>query len=377
MTPSADGSLLVDVTVDRRGFDVRLSMAVEAGECVAVLGPSGAGKSTILAAVAGLVPLRAGAVWLEGRPLSAAGKPPTALRARRVGLLAQRPALFPHLDGAANIGYSLPGGAAHPVVRRLADTLEVVDVLDARPARMSGGQRQRVALARVLASDPRALLLDEPFSALDRELRGRVGRWVAGEVRRRQVPCLLVTHDIVEAQRGARRIAVLDGGRCLQVAEPGTLVRLPANQRVAELVGYHSFVAVDLGRPVGTWAPPSSSGRPVVGIHQDLVGVLPQPAQAAGLELHGTVGSLVASGAGVEATVVLADGSTVPVLLGVAQPVPALGSPIGVLVHGPPCFDEHGDLAPPAGALRGEAPCARPWPGTSEDESRVESAGMP
>lgn len=375
-TPPVDGSLLVDVRVDRRGFDVRISLAVDAGECVAVLGPSGAGKSTILGAVAGLVPLRAGAVWLDGRPLSTSGKPAAALRARRVGLLAQRPALFPHLDGAANIGYSLPGGAAHPLVRQLADTLEVVDVLAARPARMSGGQRQRVALARVLAADPYALLLDEPFSALDRDLRDRVGRWLTGEVRRRRVPCLLVTHDIVEAQRCARRIAVLDNGRCLQVDGPGALVRAPASRRVAELVGYHGFVPVDLGRPVGGWAAPRASGPLTVGIHQDLVRVLAQPVEATGLELHGTVRSLVANGAAVEAAVVLSDGVSVPVLLEAGQRVPALGSPVGVLVHDPPCFDEHDDLVSGTATSSEVWSCSRPWPQSAGHGPWIRSGGI-
>jgi thiamine transport system ATP-binding protein len=358
--PPAAGSLLVDMTVDRRGFDVRVSLAVAAGECVAVLGPSGAGKSTVLAAVAGLVPLRAGTVWLDGQLLSAPGKPAVVLRARRVGLLAQRPALFPHLDGAANIGYSLPGGGAHPLVRHLADVVEVADVLGARPARMSGGQRQRVALARVLAADPRALLLDEPFSALERELRDRIARWVVDEVRRRQVPCLLVTHDVAEAQRCGRRIAVLDGGRCLQVAAPGTLVRAPASRRVAELVGYQAFVPVDFGRPTGNWALPPGAGSCVVGIHPDLVQALPQPAEAGGLEMHGTIGSLVASGATVDASVALADGSTFGVRLGAGQPVPSLGSSIDVLVYQPPCFDTRGDLVPGTGPPSDAGSLAQP-----------------
>lgn len=375
VTPSADGALVVDVTVDRRGFAVALSLVVEAGECVAVLGPSGAGKSTVLAAVAGLVRVRAGAVWLDGRPLSAAGKPATALRARRVGLLAQRPALFPHLDGAGNIGYSLPGGGAHPLVRALADTLEVLDVLDAPPARMSGGQRQRVALARVLAADPHVLLLDEPFSALDQALRDRVGGWIASEVRRRDVPCVFVTHDVVEAQRCAQRIVVLDAGRCLQVDRPGALVRHPATRRVAELVGYTSFVPVGLGQPVGTWAPPPSSGPPSAGIHQDLLSVLPRAPGAAGLELHGTVRSLVASGAGVEATVVMADGSELSVLLGAGQPVPALGASLGVLVHDPPCFDEHGDRLAGTGAPRALAPASQVGRTVARDGSPLRSAG--
>ncbi len=359
--------LRFDVAVDRRAVVVQMALAVAVGECVALVGPSGAGKSTVLAAVAGLLPLRSGSVWLDGRPLSSAGRRPVPLRARRVGLLTQRPGLFPHLDGAANIGYSLPGGADHPRVRELADVLELGDVLAARPARMSAGQRQRVGLARVMAADPRALLLDEPFSALDRDLRDRTSAWVADEVRRRQVPCLMVTHDLAEAQRVAGRVAVLSGGACLQVAAPEAVVRAPATRAVAQLVGYHAFVRAELTRPVPSTSPsPVPPGAATIGVHGDLVSLMPEaPSKPArGVEIIGRLRSLAASGAAVEAFVVLEDGSDVPVRLPPGQPAPAIGTELRLLVHSPPCFDASGIL------LHG-AEAAVPAPATASPPRRA------
>ena len=349
--------LRFDVAVDRRTIVVQMALTVGAGECVAVVGPSGAGKSTVLAAIAGLVPLRSGSVWLDGRSLSVPGRPAVPLRERRVGLLTQRPGLFPHLDGASNIGYSLPGGAAHAHVRELADALGLGDVLGARPARMSAGQRQRVGLARVLAADPRVVLLDEPFSALDPELRRRTAAWVAGEVRRRQVPCLLVTHDLAEAQRVASRVAVLEGGACLQVAEPEVVGREPATRAVARLVGFDAFVGVEQVRPMATAPGAIPPGATTVGVRGDLVSLLPEDASvergfqgAPGVELVGRLRSLAASGATVEASVVLDDGSEVPVRLAPGCSAPQIGAELRLLVHSPPCFDAAGRLVQGAGA---------------------------
>lgn len=367
------GGLRFDVAVDRRTVVVHMALDVAAGECVALVGPSGAGKSTVLAAIAGLVPLRSGSVWLDGRILSSPERRPVPLRVRRVGLLTQRPGLFPHLDGAANIGYSLPGGAGHPRVRELADILELGDVLAVRPARMSAGQRQRVGLARVLAAEPRALLLDEPFSALDRELRDRTSAWVASEVRRRQVPCLMVTHDLPEAQRVAARVAVLAGGACLQVAAPDTVVRAPATPVVAQLVGYHAFVRVELTRPVSSAGPsPLPPGAATIGVHGDLVSLVPEASSepVRGVELVGRLRSLTASGAAVEATVELDDGSDVPVRLPLGHPTPAIGTVLRLLVHNPPCFDDSGTLVHEA-ETAAEVVAAQPAPGAPSPHRRA------
>jgi len=430
VTAGLQSALHLDLVVDRRNLQVRLELDVDAGECVALVGPSGAGKSTVLAAVAGLVALRSGQVCLDGRllttgPERSPGRPgplgrrrrrrAVALRERRVGLLAQRPVLFPHLDAADNIGYAVPGGGSNPVVGELAEALQLTGVLHARPARLSGGQRQRVALARTLAASPRALLLDEPLSALDQGLRVRIGAWISAEVARRQIPCLLVTHDVAEAQRCAARIALFDDGACLQLDDPGRLVRAPASRRAAELVGYRTFVAPDLlhrkrvanpvaaehssrrgtsdgpagrhgvdqlagargagargrgatdadvGRSSGEGAEPPA-GAALVAIHPDLVTVGVQARSA--VMLSGTVASVVASGASAEATLVLADGSDLTVLLAPGEPVPPIGALLPVSVYRPPCFSADGSFVGQwdAGPGVGDTAACRPDAGPS------------
>lgn len=374
-TPGED--LCVDVTVARRDLVVRMTCTVAAGRCTAVVGPSGAGKSTVLGAVAGLVALDAGEVQLGAQLLArgpvgrrrARGLP---LSQRGVGLLAQRPALFPHLDAAANIGYALPGGAAHPRVAELAADLELSELLGARPARLSGGQRQRVALARMLAGRPRALLLDEPYAGLDPGLRERVGALVAAEAAMRNVPCLLVTHELADAQRWGDRVAVMDGGRCLQQAGPGEVVERPASRRVAELVGYRAFV------PVGDCAG-SSPGAPApavwVGLHPDAVTVVepasggrrrdpgrsPSPAPATATDadavlVTGTVTEVRPAGGVLQAVVRLGGGHALPVRLPAGRPVPERGASATVSVRRPPCFDRLGELVGRWGASGPEDP---------------------
>jgi len=352
-----DGALAFDVTVERRPFTVQAALQVGPGRCLAMVGPSGAGKSTVLAVLAGLVMPRAGYVALSGRLLTVAGghdlpissasgasggrrhRGPRSvpLHERRIGLLAQRPGLFPHLDAAANIGYGMPGGPDHRIVGELAEALAITELLGARPARLSGGQRQRVALARVLAADPRALLLDEPLSALDHDLRTTVAEWIAGEVLRRQVPCLLVTHELAEAQRYADRIVLFDQGQALQIDTPDALVRTPAGIRAAALVGYRTFVPVDLCAGAPAPPPPRAAS---VGIHSDQVGSADRP--HGGVEIRGTVRSLAASGATTEATLVLGDGSRLVSRAGPGEPVPHIGDVVRLAVFGPPCFDASG-----------------------------------
>ena len=361
--PPVNGAMLTaDVTVERRDLTVQVDLTVPAGTVVALYGPSGAGKSTLLAAIAGLVPLHAGSVRLGDRLLAtgsatrrhAGGGLP--LRDRGVGLLAQRPGLFPHLDAAANIGYALPGGGRDPRVGRLAEALDLTDLLAARPGRLSGGQCQRVALARVLAAEPRVLLLDEPFTGLDPELRARVGTLLAEEVARRHVPTLLVTHDLADAQRGADRIAVLDKGRCLQVDDPVRVVAAPATVRVAALVGYRALVPAQLaqGAPISgaQGAPPPGSGplvptgAAILGVHPDRLVMDAGRASQASVTvwLQATVTAVRAAGAGIQADMELQDGSIVPLAVAPGVPVPAPGERLPVGVADAPWFDAAGDL---------------------------------
>jgi thiamine transport system ATP-binding protein len=222
--------------------DVTLDIAP--GEILALLGPSGCGKSSLLRAVAGLEPAAAGTVAWDGADL--AGVP---VHRRGFGLMFQDGQLFPHRDVAGNVEFGLRMAGLDRTVRaaRVRDLLEVVGLAgyERRPvATLSGGEQQRVALARSLAPSPRLLLLDEPLSALDRALRERLAEDLRAALTATGTTALLVTHDHDEAFAVADRIAVMDAGRLLQVAEPAELWQRPATRQVAEFLGYEAFVAV-------------------------------------------------------------------------------------------------------------------------------------
>ncbi len=209
-----------------RGVD----LDVAAGEIVCILGPSGGGKSTLLRAVAGLVPAE-GVIEVDG--VSMAGVPP---HRRGVGMMFQHDLLFPHLDVAGNVGFGLR--RADP--RRVDEMLELVGLTGFGPRStdtLSGGQAQRVALARALAPQPRVLLLDEPFGALDAVLKAELVLEVQLLLRELGVTVLAVTHDRQEAFTLADRVAVLRDGRLVQVGTPDHLWNDPSDTYVARLVG--------------------------------------------------------------------------------------------------------------------------------------------
>lgn len=240
-----------DVEVDRRDFTVRAAVQVAAGERVALFGPSGAGKTTLLEVVAGLVRPRRGRVVLGGRVLTSTSPPVRAVPPwqRRVGLLRQDPGLFPHLSVRDNLNYGRQAGPKGPEIpagaelAEVAATLGIAGLLPVMPARLSGGQRHRVALGRLLLAHCDALLLDEPYTGLDASLRRSLTELVVSLVAARNVPAVLVTHELADAQAFADRLAVLDRGELLQIGAPGEVVLRPASRRVAELVGYQGFVS--------------------------------------------------------------------------------------------------------------------------------------
>ncbi len=222
-------------------FVLDVAFRTHNGEMLALFGPSGTGKSLTLRCVAGLLRPEAGRIVLNGRVLfdAAAGVdvPP---RARRMGYVPQHYALFPHLTVADNIAYGLAGW---PPARRRARVAEMVRLMrldrleTRRPHQLSGGQQQRVALARALVTEPEVLLLDEPFAALDGPIRGRLQNELLAVQRRFHIPTLLVTHDLAEAYALSDRMAVLEGGRVLQVGPKDEVLRRPATRAVARFVG--------------------------------------------------------------------------------------------------------------------------------------------
>ncbi len=200
-----------------------VSLTVSPGEVVALLGPSGSGKSTLLRAVAGLEPLTTGTVSWDGEDLAG-----VKVHRRGFGLVFQDGQLFPTMTVERNVAYglsALPKAARRQRVAELLDLVGLAGYGSRRPTELSGGQAQRVALARSLAPSPRALLLDEPLSALDTGLRRRLSDDLSRILRATGTTALYVTHDHQEAFTVADRVAVLDHGRLLQLDGPEALRR--------------------------------------------------------------------------------------------------------------------------------------------------------
>ncbi|CDJ99866.1 Fe(3+) ions import ATP-binding protein FbpC 1 [Microbacterium sp. C448] len=214
-----------------------LDLQVERGQIAAVLGPSGCGKSTLLRAIAGHLPLSAGTISIGERVLSTA-RGRVRPEKRGVGWVPQEASLFPHLSLRRNIGYGLRSAAERASrVDELATLVGLSRLLDRRPDELSGGQRQRAALARALAPRPQLLLLDEPFGALDRNLRNELRTDVAELLRDQEATALLVTHDQEEALSLADRVAIMREGRVLQVGTPREVYERPVDPWVANFIG--------------------------------------------------------------------------------------------------------------------------------------------
>jgi molybdate transport system ATP-binding protein len=321
--------LEADVEVDRRDFTVEVALAVAAGERLALFGPSGAGKTTALEMIAGLVTPRRGQVVLGGRVLTRTTAPRLMVPPwrRRVGLLRQDPGLFPHLTVRENLEYGAGRNPDQARTARLAADLGIGGLLAERPARLSGGQAHRVALGRLLLARCDALLLDEPYTGLDTSLRRALTGLVRSLAADAGVPVLLVAHELTEAQAFADRLAVLDAGRLLQDGQAGEVVRRPASRRVAELVGYLSFVPA---RPAGDGT--------VAGVHPERV--VPGAHPERGMVLSGQVRAVHPAGAGWEAGLAVG-----PEVVWCRLP-DAPGSHATVTVLDPPCFGPDGMLLP-------------------------------
>ncbi len=219
-----------------------VSMTAAAGSVVALLGPSGCGKTTLLRIIAGLETPDAGEVTIDTTAMTGPGTF-VAPERRRVGMVFQDWALFPHLDVAANVGYGLAGRPDR--AERVEAALAMVGLagLGARlPATLSGGQQQRVALARAIAPEPSAILLDEPFSNLDTSLRVQVRGEVHRLLAELGITTVFVTHDQEEAFVLGDDVAVMHGGRIVQQAPPAELYASPASPWVATFVGEANLV---------------------------------------------------------------------------------------------------------------------------------------
>ncbi|MGK6317273.1 ABC transporter ATP-binding protein [Neorhizobium sp. DT-125] len=214
-----------------------LDLHVQGGELVALLGPSGCGKTTTLRMVAGFETPDAGTVRIGDENVSRL--PP---HKRRLGMVFQNYSLFPHRTVAENIGFGLRMAGIAKAARdaKISEMLDLVQLQgrgDVYPSKLSGGQQQRVALARSLVVNPKVLLLDEPLGALDKSLRESMQFEIRGMQQRLGITALLVTHDQEEAMSMADKVAVMNGGRILQIGAPASIYDRPNSRFVAEFLG--------------------------------------------------------------------------------------------------------------------------------------------
>jgi molybdate transport system ATP-binding protein len=233
---------MLDLTIRHQLNSFELDVSLSLGqELLALFGPSGSGKSISLQIVAGLIRPDYGRIVVDEAVLfdSAQGINMPPYR-RQVGYVMQDYTLFPHLTVAENIAYGLRGRTKVEIRGAVADMLALIQLAgfaDRRPAALSGGQQQRVALARALVTGPKVLLLDEPFSALDGPTRAQLRLELRQLQSRINIPTLLVTHDLAEANILADRLAVYHQGKVLQVGPPAEIMRQPATLEVARLTG--------------------------------------------------------------------------------------------------------------------------------------------
>ena len=229
-----------------------ISLSLTRGTIGCLLGPSGCGKTTLLRGIAGFEPVSAGEIRINGTVVSRPGftLPPEQ---RRIGMVFQDFALFPHLNCARNIGFGLHHLPRPERRRRITELLEMTGLTEAAklyPAELSGGQQQRVALARALAPNPELLLLDEPFSNLDLELRERLCTDVRDILKRNNATAVIVTHDQHEAFAIADEVGIIAAGALQQWSVPYDLYHEPANRFVADFIGQGILLPGEVRSPV-------------------------------------------------------------------------------------------------------------------------------
>lgn len=214
-------------------MDVQLNC--EAGQVLALVGPSGGGKTSVLRVIAGLLKPASGRLCLGDEVWFDSVKHVClSPQQRHVGMVFQHYSLFPHMSALQNVATA---ARSPQLARQWLERVALGDLHDRRPGQLSGGQQQRVALARALAREPKVLLLDEPFSAVDQVTRQQLLRELAKLRRQLSIPIILVTHDLAEASALADTMVIIDGGQTLQQGSPRKVLSAPRNARVAHLIG--------------------------------------------------------------------------------------------------------------------------------------------
>ena len=240
--------LVANVVKQLGKFSLQANIGIES-ELVVLFGPSGAGKSLFLRLIAGLIPPDSGTVSIGDKilfdPQKGINLPP---QRRHMGYVFQSHSLFPHLTVLQNIQYGAKDFGRkerHQMAMDLIQTFKIEDQKDKLPHQISGGQQQRAALARAIIRKPDALLLDEPFSALDTPTRIEVGEYVRNVSISLKIPVLLVTHDVLEASCLADRMVVMMDGRVLQQGVPAQIIKYPSSDRIEMLVRLRSGVKIE------------------------------------------------------------------------------------------------------------------------------------
>jgi spermidine/putrescine transport system ATP-binding protein len=253
----AEGGVLLEVRNVAKRFGSRdvlknISLQITSGEFLTLLGESGSGKTTLLRLIAGFEQPTSGQIWMNGSRLDTL--PP---HKRRVNTVFQNYALFPHLSVADNVAYALrvTGATASEIPARVEAALHMVKMQEfaaTRPSRLSGGQQQRVALARALINRPQLLLLDEPLSALDANLRKQMQGELKSLERELGITFLFVTHDQEEAMALSDRIALLKDGALEQVAPPREIYAHPATTYTAQFIGQSNLLRAEVREGIAT-----------------------------------------------------------------------------------------------------------------------------
>jgi putative spermidine/putrescine transport system ATP-binding protein len=285
------GFLEIRNLVKRYGTAVAVdgaSLSIAKGDFLTLLGPSGSGKTTILMAIAGFVKPTEGEIVLSGRDLV-----PLEPEERDLGIVFQGYALFPHMTVAQNVAFPLELRKWKPdaIAKRVEETLAMVDLApfaDRRPAQLSGGQQQRVALARCLSYQPDLLLLDEPLSALDRQLRARLQDEIKSLHQKVGVTVVNVTHDQDEALSMSTHIAVIDRGRIVQYGTPDDIYENPATRFVARFIGRSNVATIERIETkgdgasaliAGQWLPvepnPAVAGKAALSLRPEMIEIGP------------------------------------------------------------------------------------------------------
>jgi len=289
---AGSGDVLLEVRSVAKNFGVRkvlkhISLEIASGEFLTLLGESGSGKTTLLRLIAGFEQPTSGEIWMSGERLDAL--PPYK---RRVNTVFQNYALFPHLTVQENVGYGLQvSGVAKPEIPgRVESALNMVKMQEfamARPAKLSGGQQQRVALARALVNRPNLLLLDEPLSALDANLRKQMQGELKSLQRELGITFLFVTHDQDEAMALSDRIALLKDGALEQIASPREIYAHPATAYTAEFIGQTNLLRAEIRNGIAacgslSWSAAQVNGAVVFSLRPEAIHLSPDGALPAG-----------------------------------------------------------------------------------------------